>query len=171
MSCNEVRRVLDEGRERLSSELRAHLESCAGCRRHAALLATLSHAEPSEPDAELVRRIVNARPTAPWQLRRWATWVPLAAGLGLIGAGIGVVGRVPAPSAVSALPTVGEGFLGWLSAWWLDSLAALRGGSDAARTLVAAGGATLVAWLLFTAIGGGWFVRALARGRAAGTQR
>jgi hypothetical protein len=171
VSCNEVRQVLDEGPEGLSPDLRAHVETCAACRRHAALLATLSHAEPSESDAELVQRIVNERPTAAWQLRRWSTWLPIAAGVGLIAAGVGMIGGVPAPRAVSELPAVGHGFAALLSAWWLDSLAAVRGGTDAARTLVAAGGATLILWLAFTAVGSGWFVRALVRGRVGGPHR
>jgi len=84
---------------------------------------------------------------------------------------VGMIGGVPAPRAVSELPAVGHGFAGLLSAWWLDSLAAVRGGTDAARTLVAAGGATLILWLAFTAVGSGWFVRALVRGRVGGPHR
>ncbi len=48
-----------------------------------------------ESDEAAVRRIVAALPPAPWQRRRAATWLPLAAGVGLVGTGFALLGGVP----------------------------------------------------------------------------
>ncbi|MEW6337016.1 MAG: hypothetical protein ACOY3Y_02720 [Acidobacteriota bacterium] len=159
--CRAVREALEIGRGGQAS-VAEHLSSCEACRRHAALLASFDTLEPRAADPERVEEVLAALPVAPWQRRRLSTWLPTAAGLGLAGAGLALVGGVPAPSAVAALPQVTGNLVAWIASWTLDVLAAVRGGSEAVRTVVAAEGGRVVLWLLLAAAGSGWAARALA---------
>ena len=168
-SCAEVRRRLEEGGTAENAGAVAHLQTCEGCRAHAAILAVLGHLEPPQADPNAVRRIMAALPPVGWQRRRLAAWLPLAAGLALVAAGLALLGGVPAPTAVAGLPAALGGVLGWIASSALDALAAARGGADAARVLAAAGGVWFVVWLALAALGGGWAVVSLvARARPGG---
>jgi len=168
-SCLETRRTLDEYGV-VTGEARAHLESCPRCRAHAALLCVLDRVPSREADAQAVARIMTALPPAPWQRRRVATWLPLAAGVGLVASGFALLGGMPAQGAVAQLPGVAGGGLAWLGSAVLDAVAAARGSSDAVRLALAAEGLWVVVWAALTALGGGWAVRALARGVAGGRE-
>jgi predicted anti-sigma-YlaC factor YlaD len=161
-TCRLVRQAL-EGEGVLSHEASAHLDACSACRAHAALLVTFARVTARKPDEAAVRRIVAALPPAPWQRRRVATWLPLAAGVGLVGTGFALLGGVPAPGAVAELPGVAGGFLTWLGSSVLDAVVAARASSEAVRVTLAAGGLWLVLWAAVTALGGGWALRVLVR--------
>ncbi|MBI4917984.1 MAG: hypothetical protein HY825_19255 [Acidobacteria bacterium] len=168
-TCRLVRQAL-EGESVLSHDASAHLDACPACRAHAALLATFARVPAREPDEAAVRRIVAALPPAPWQRRRIATWLPLAAGVGLVGTGFALLGGVPAPGAVAELPGVAGGFLTWLGSSVLDAVVAARASSEAVRATLAAEGLWLVLWAAVTALGGGWALRALVQPGAGGRE-
>jgi hypothetical protein len=151
-------------------KVRAHLEGCASCRAHAAVLDVLGRLAPGEASEETVSRIVAALPPAPWQRRRLAAWLPLAAGLAMAVVGLVLSGGLPAPDVMSSLPAAAGGVLGWILSSALDALAAARGGTDAARAMVATGGFSLLLWLAAAAVGGSWAVVALL-GRSRGGGR
>ena len=151
-------------------EVRTHLEACASCRAHVALLDVLGRLAPGEASEETVRRIVAALPPAPWQRRRLAAFLPLAAGLALAVLGLVLSGGIPAPGAMSSLPAAAGGVLGWIVSSALDALAAARGGTDAVRMTMTAGGFWLLLWLAAAALGGSWAVVALV-GRSRGGDR
>ncbi len=90
-----------------------------------------------------------------------AAWLPLAAGLAFVASGLLLLGGVPASGTVAQLPAAAGGLLGWIVSSVLDALVAARGGSDAARALLAAGGLWVVVWLAVTAVGGSWAVISL----------
>lgn len=154
--CADVRRRLESGGMTERSGIQAHLDACPACRAHATLLALLVELEPGEADAVTVRRVMTALPPAPWQRRRLAAWLPLAAGLAFMFAGLLLLGGIPASGTVAQLPAAAGGVLGWIGSSALDTLVAARGGSDAARVLVAAGGLWLIIWLALAALGGSW---------------
>jgi hypothetical protein len=106
---------------------------------------------------------------APWQRRRLAAWLPLAAGLALAVVGLVLSGGIPAPGVMSTLPAAAGGVLGWIVSSVLDTLAVARGGTDAARAMVATGGFSLLLWLAAAAVCGSWAVVALV-GRTRGGQ-
>ena len=164
-ACQAVRRVLEDG-EDVVGGARLHLEACPSCSAHAAVLATLDRLRVGEADSETVQRVMAALPPAPWRHRRLAAWLPIAAGLALFGLGLGLLGGIPAPGAVSALPGALGGLAGWLGSSLLDAVAAARGGAEAVRALLAVEGLSLVLWLLLTAAGSGLAVRVLVRRRA-----
>ena len=151
-------------------EVRAHLAGCASCRAHAALLEVLGGLTPGEASDEAVTRIMTALPPAPWRRRRIATWFPLAAGLALAVVGLVLSGGIPAPGVMSALPAAAGGILAWIGSSVLDTLAAARGGTDAARAMVATGGLSLLLWLAAAAVCGSWALVALV-GRTRGGGR
>lgn len=159
--CRAVRQALEAGTGGEAS-VSEHLSSCEACRLHVALLANLERLEPHTASPERVEEVLAALPLASWQRRRVSTWMPLVAGVGLAGAGVALVGGVPAPSAVAALPEVTGNLIAWLASWTMDTLAAVRGGSEAMRAVVAAEGGWVILWLLLAAAGGGWAARALA---------
>lgn len=163
-TCLEVRRALEEGEA--SPELARHVRACAGCAAHAALLALLLAAAPGEADEGVVHAILAARPVAPWQRRRWATWLPLAAGLALVALGVALLGGVPGSGAIALVPGALGTLITLAGSAVADTLAMVRGGSEAMRVLLGAGGVWVVVWLLVAALGGGWGVLALARRRA-----
>ncbi len=117
------------------------------------------------PTPRAVRRIMEALPPVGWQRRRFAAWLPLAAGLALAASGLALLGGIPAATAVAGLPAALGGVLGWIASSALDALAAARGGADAARVLAAAGGAWFVVWLTRRRPG-----RRLGRGLAGGAR-
>jgi hypothetical protein len=164
-ACQAVRRALEDG-EGLEAGARLHLERCPSCGAHAAVLATLDRLRVGEADSETVKRVMAALPPAPWRHRRLAAWLPIAAGFALVGVGLGLLGGVPAPGAVSALPGALGGLAAWLVSSLLDAVAATRGGAEAVDALLAVEGLSLVLWLLLTAAGGGIAVRTLVRRRA-----
>lgn len=166
-TCRDIRRSW-ESEGAASREAASHLLVCASCRAHATLLAVLARAETGEAGTAAVARVMEGLPSAPWQRRRVATWLPFAAGLALVGSGFAVLGGVPAPAAVAELPGVAGGFMAWLGSSILDALAAARGGSDAVRVALAAEGPLLVFWAALTAVGGGLAVRALSRAAVGG---
>jgi hypothetical protein len=161
--CRKVRLLLEDGGEVAKATL-CHLEACGACRSHAALLTELGTVPSAVTDEQACAAIMSALPAAPWRPRRRVTVaLPALAGLGLVGVGAALLGGPPAPQAVATLPGAVGGAAGWVSSWALDALSLARGGSDAARALVATGGAWLLAWLVAAALGGGWAVSALAR--------
>jgi predicted anti-sigma-YlaC factor YlaD len=164
-ACSKARDSLETGGLPVRSEVRAHLNECPACRAHAALLAILAELAPSEADPVTVRAVMTALPPAPWQKRRFAAWLPLAAGLAFVAAGMLLLGGVPASGTVAQLPAAAGGVLGWIASSALDALTAARGGSDAAKMLVAVGGSWLVVWLALAALGGSWAMVSLV-GRA-----
>lgn len=167
-SCQAVRRSLETGAAG-EREVRAHLEGCPSCRAHAALIEVLGRLAPGEASEETVRRIVAVLPPAPWQRRRLAAWLPLAAGLALAVVGLVLSGGIPAPGVMSSLPAAAGGVLGWIVSSALDALAAARGATDATHVVVTAGGFWILLWLAAAAIGGSWAVVALvARSRDGG---
>jgi len=97
-------------------------------------------------------------------------WLPLAAGLALAAVGLVLSGGIPAPDVMSSLPGVAGGVIGWILSSVLDALAAARGGTDAARAMVATGGFSLLLWLVAAAVGGSWAVVARL-GRSRGGDR
>jgi hypothetical protein len=159
-SCRAVRERLEAG-EAADREVRAHLEGCASCRAHAVLLGVLGGLAPGEADEGTVHRIVLALPPAPWQRRRLAAWLPLAAGLALAAVGLVLSGGIPAPGVMSSLPGAAAGILGWIVSSALDAVAAARGGTSAAQAVVAGGGFWMLLWLAAAAVGGSWAVVAL----------
>jgi len=148
--------MIEDGRGPVASDLEAHVARCAGCRAHRALLTLFAGIAPGEADDATVARITAALPKAPWRRHSLWSWLPLGIGAAAAGLGLVLLGGVPAGGAVG-------GFLGWLASWTLDSLAAVRGSSDAMRTLVTAGSGWLLAWLAIVALGGSWAVTALLR--------
>jgi hypothetical protein len=164
-ACQAVRRALEDGNG-VDGGARLHLDGCPSCRAHAAVLVTLDRLRVGEADSETVQRVMAALPPAPWRHRRPAAWLPVAAGLALFGVGLGLLGGVPAPGAVSALPGALSGLAGWLASSLLDAVAAARGGAEAVHALLAVEGLSLVLWLIMTAAGSGLAVRALVRRRA-----
>jgi len=109
---------------------------------------------------------MKALPPAPWQRWRLVAWLPFAAGLAFVGAGLLMLGGVPAAGTVAQLPAAAGGVLGWIAASARDALTAAHGGSDAARVLLTTGGVWFVVWLALAALGGSWAMVALAgRGR------
>jgi len=166
--CLAVRQSLETGAAE-DRKVRAHLVGCASCRAHAALLEVLGSLAPGDASDETVTRIVTALPPAPWQRRRLAGWLPLAAGLALAVVGLVLSGGIPAPGVMSSLPAAAGGVLGWIVSSVLDTLAAARGGTDAARAMVTTGGFSLLLWLAAAAVGGSWAVVALVgRNRSGG---
>jgi hypothetical protein len=161
--CAAVRRSMETEGSVPHGDLQTHLASCAPCRAHAALLAVLGRLEPGEAGEETVHRIVAALPPAPWQRRRLAAWLPLAAGLALVAAGLVLSGGIPAPTTMSSLSGAVGGVLGWIGTSALDALAAVRGSTDAAQVLAAAGGFWLLLWLAMAAFGGSWAVVSLVK--------
>jgi hypothetical protein len=161
--CAAVRRRLETEGSVPHADLQAHLDACAQCRAHAALLAVLGRLEAPEASEETVHRIVAALPPAPWQRRRLAAWLPLAAGLALVAASLALSGGIPALATMSSLSGAVGGVLGWIVASALDALAAARGSTDAAQAVVAAGGVWLLLWLVTAALGGSWAVVSLVK--------
>jgi len=147
-----VRQSLETGAG-ADREVRTHLEACASCRAHVALLDVLGRLAPGEASEETVRRIVAALPPAPWQRRRLAAFLPLAAGLALAVLGLVLSGGIPAPGVMSSLPAAAGGVLGWIVSSALDALVAARGGTDAVRMTVTAGGFWLLLWLAISLAG------------------
>ena len=166
--CEIVRRALEgEGEQ---AEIGAHIKSCNVCRAHADVLQLLAELEPGAPDPEAVREIMTALPSAPWQRRRLTTWLPLAAGLGLVVAGLGLLGGMPAAGAVALVPGAASSVFAYLAAWFLDALTAVRGTSHALEIAVVVQGAGLLLWLAVVAVSSGWATIALARGPRRGTR-
>jgi hypothetical protein len=164
-ACHAVRKALEDG-EGLDGGARLHLDRCPSCSAHAAVLATLDRLRVGEADSETVKRVMAALPPAPWRHRRLAAWLPVAAGFALFGIGLGLLGGVPAPGAVSVLPGALGGLAAWVASSLLDAVAAARGGAEAVDALLAVEGLSLVLFLLLTAASGGYAVRALVRRRA-----
>lgn len=162
-TCNEVRRALEEGVSLPGLEV--HVAGCATCRAHAALLTTLAAAAPRQVDETTVAAILAARPVARWQRRRLTTWLPLAAGLALMVAGLALLGGVPGSGALALLPGALGGLVSLAAAAVADAWVVVRGGGEAMRALVGVGGGWVVVWLVVLALGGGWGVVALARRR------
>lgn len=159
-SCAAVRQSLETGAAE-DRRVRAHLDGCASCRAHAALLELLGCLAPGEASEETVSRIVAALPPSPWLRRRLASWLPLVAGFALAVLGLVLSGGIPAPGVISSLPAAAGGVLGWIVSSAIDALAAARGGTDAARMVATAGGFWLLLWLAVAAVGGSWAAVAL----------
>ncbi len=162
-TCIEARRALEDGES--SGNVAVHVSSCDGCRAHAALLATLAAAAPSQPDEKVVRAILAARPVARWQRRQLRSWLPLAAGLALFGLGLALLRGVPGSGAVAFLPGALGSMVTLAASAVADTVAVARGSAEAVRALAGAGGVWALVWLLLAAVGGGWGVLALARRR------
>lgn len=160
--CLNVRRAIEEGEDR--ERHAGHLASCPACEAHAHLLASLERFEPREADPERVASIMASLPPAPWQHAGALAWLPLAAACVLMAVGLVLLGGVPAPGAVAAVPHVASGALAWLGTAALDSLAAIRGSADALQVLLQTQGAWLVLGLLLLVTGAGSGVRLVLRG-------
>jgi hypothetical protein len=169
-SCLAFRNRLETGATAEDRDVAAHLAECASCRAHAVLLQVLGGLKPGEASEESVTRIMAALPVAPWQRRHLTAWLPLAAGVALAALGLVLSGGLPASGVMSSLPAAAGALLGWIVSSILDTLAAARGGTDAARAIVTAGGFWLLLWLGAAALGGGWAVVRLA-GRTRGGGR
>ncbi len=167
-TCIEVRRALEDGET--SPEQAVHVQGCADCRLHAALLAWLAAAAPGEADEGAVQAILAARPVARWQRRRVATWLPVAVGLALVGLGLALLGGVPGRGAMALVPGAVGALASLAGSAVADWLAVMRGSAEAMRALAGAGGVWVVVWLLVAALAGGWGVLALAR-RGVGDRR
>jgi len=166
--CEIVRRALEgEGEQ---AEIEAHSKSCDVCRAHAEMLQLLAGLEPGAPDPEALREIMAALPSTPWQRRRFATWLPLAAGFGLAVTGLGLLGGMPAAGTVALVPGAASNVFAYLAAWFLDALTAVRGTSRALEIAVVVQGAGLLLWLAAVAVSSGWAAIALARGPRSGTR-
>ncbi|NWG00329.1 MAG: hypothetical protein HXY19_05250 [Thermoanaerobaculaceae bacterium] len=153
LACPEVRHLLEGMAGEVTGEVAAHLAVCPACRLHAGLLRVLASCEPLPADREAVERILTVLPVAPWQRRRLATWLPLLAGVALTGAGVALLGGVPAASTLAALLAgVGDVAASDMTRAW-DALLAVRSSSVALRALVAGGGVWLVIWLVLAAAG------------------
>ena len=163
--CEQLRRAKEDGDSAYAAELREHLRVCGTCREHDALLRTFDSIAPAEASEPTVARVMAALPVAPWQQRHWATWLPFAAALALVGVGFGLLGGLPAGSFVFALPGATGGALSWFASWLLDVVTVARGGADAAQVALSAAGLWFVAWLMAVVLGGGWAAFALARRR------
>jgi hypothetical protein len=166
-NCQDVRRALEEDAGRIDPDVMAHLSECGRCARHAGLVELLGDLEPGEAGDATVRELLLGLPLAPWQLRRPATWAPLAAGVALSVGGVALLGGVPAGGTILALPGAAYSFVASSA---VDLLTAARGSADALRVVVGSGGAAAMVWLGLTALAGSLAVRALlrqpARGRA-----
>lgn len=163
-TCIGLRRALEDGES--PPALAVHVQACAGCREHAALLASLADAAPGGTDEVAVQAILAARPVARWQRRQLRSWLPLAAGLGLVAVGLVLLGGVPGSGAVALLPGALGAVATLAGSVVADTIAVARGSAEAVRALLGAGGVWAVIWLLAAALGGGWGVLALARRRA-----
>lgn len=161
--CIEVQRSLEERGGQLEPRTEAHLSSCPTCRAHALLLGQLEALAPAPADEARVLEIMAALPPAPWQRRRAWAWMPAAAAVAAVAAGLGLVGALPAPSVMSALPEAAAGLLGWMGDHVADTLVAARSGSGALQTVAAAGGIGLLLGSLVALIGGGWAAFSLVR--------
>lgn len=160
-------RVVQEALEGLGGqdpEVTAHLAECPVCRAHARLLAVLARVEPAS-DEDAAAHVLATLPLAAWQLRRFATWAPVVAGVGLVGAGLALVGGVPASASWSAMAGGAGETLAWSLSRAVDAVAAARASSVALRALLAAGGAGIVLWLVVAGAGSGLAVLTLARRR------
>lgn len=158
--CREVREQLEGGGAPVLAASLAHLESCSTCQAHARLLLSLAGLEMRARGDACTDRVMMELPATPWQRRRWRSWWPALVGLGVMAVGMGLAGGLPAARAPLGLV---PGMVQHLVAWTLDVAAAVRGGGDAARALLAAGGAWLMVWLSVTAVGSGLAMRVLAR--------
>jgi hypothetical protein len=167
-SCEKFRRALEDGEEAPSAEMAAHLEACALCAAHSRLLVSLGGVGPGGLEERRVQQLLMALPPAPWQRRRFSTWLPLALALTLVGVGVSMLGGVPAESVVVGIPGLLGNLGSWLGAWALDMLTVAESGKDALSALGAVAGAWLAAWLIMVALGSGWAAVALARRREAG---
>jgi len=161
-ACSDVQRKIEE-QGTADSTVGTHLAVCKVCQAHAALVSQLDGLIPAAAEDARVAAIMASLPLAGWQRRRVWTWLPAAAGFLFAAVGLVLVGALPAPTVLGALPQAAGGLLGWLGSHALDTLAAARSGSDALQTVAAAGGLGLIVWTLLTLFGGGWVVMALAR--------
>ena len=158
--CLKIREWLEERRDASGLALAEHLSGCAECRVHRVLLTSLAELEAGEADPVDVRQVLMELPAASWQRRRWRAWTPAMVGSGLVVVGLLAAGGVPAAQAPAGLVT---GLAAAVTAQLLDLATVVRGGGDAARILLAAGGLWMVGWLTVTALGGGLAMRALVR--------
>jgi hypothetical protein len=162
-----VRRALEDEVGCTSPEVVAHLADCRSCAGHQRLVALLSGLDPGDAGDAEARQVLLDLPIAPWQLRRAATWAPLAAGGVLAVGGLVLLGGVPAGGELLGLPA---GAYSFVASTALDLAAAARGSVDAVQAMLTAGGSVALLWLAGSALGGSLAVRALlrrpARGRA-----
>jgi hypothetical protein len=166
-TCLAVRRAVEEDVAEPGSEVMAHLAECRSCAEHAGLVRVLSGLAPREADTAAARELLLKLPIAPWQLRRPATWAPLALGGIFSASGLLLLGGVPAGGTLAGVPASALSLLG---SSVTDILTAARGSADAVQALLTAGGSAALVWLAMSALGGSFAVRALlrrsARGRA-----
>jgi hypothetical protein len=158
--CLKIREWLEEGRDPTGPALAAHLSNCAACGAHRVLLSSLARLEAGEASPGEVKHVLLELPATSWQRRRWRSWTPALAGSGLVVVGLLAAGGVPAAQAPAGLVA---GLAAAVTTQALDLATVVRGGGDAARILLAAGGLWMVGWLTVTALGGGLAMRALVR--------
>jgi anti-sigma factor RsiW len=161
--CQAVRRQLEDAGTGLPAEVRAHLESCPACARHAALLAILDGAAAGPVDEAEALRVVRGLPRAAWQLRRLATWMPLLAGAALLVTGLVLLPLRPVGGTISGFPALAGGVFAWVISLLHDLLIAVRESRVAVQVVLAAAGTWVMIWLGLTALGGGLLVHALLR--------
>lgn len=165
--CQAARRALEDETGLVDPEVAGHLAECRACAAHAGLLKLLDGLQAGEADEAAARRVLLDLPLARWQLRRASSWVPLAGGVALAGAGFALVGGLPAGGTLATLPS---GLYATISTAVLDALVAVRSSADAIRALLTVSGSSAVLWLALSALAGSLGVRALLRRPARGRE-
>jgi len=165
MTCLAVRRALEEEAGCASPAAVAHLAECRSCAEHAGLVELLDGLAPGDAGEAIVRDVLLDLPIASWQVRRPATWAPLAAGGALAAGGLMLLGGIPAGGTLVTLPASAYSLLASSA---LDIVTAARGSADAVRTVLTAGGSSALLWLAMSALGGSLAVHALLRRTARG---
>ncbi len=167
VTCLAVRHALEDEAGCASPEVTVHLAECRSCAEHQRIIGLLAGLDPGEADDAATRAMLLDLPIAAWQLRRVATWVPLATGGALAAGGLALLGGVPAGGTLVGLPATAYSVV---AATALDMVTAARGSVDAVQAMLTASGSAALLWLAGSALGGSLAVRALlrrpARGRA-----
>jgi hypothetical protein len=160
-----VRQALEDEAGCRSPEVAAHLAECSSCAEHAGLVLLLDGLAAGDAGEAAAREVMLDLPIPAWQIRRAATWMPLAAGGAMVGGGLLLLGGVPAGGSLVVLPA---SVYSWVASAALDAAVAARGSADAVRALLTAGGSAALLWLAMSALGGSFAVRALLRRSARG---
>ncbi len=160
VTCQAVRRALEEETGCTSAEVVAHLQECRSCAKHAGLVELLGGLAAGDAGEAAAREMLLDLPIASWQVRRPAAWIPLAAGGAMTAGGLLLLGGLPAGGSLVSLPASAYS---WVASAVLDAAVAARGSVDAARVVLTAGGSAALLSLAMSALAGSFAVRALLR--------